>query len=258
MGLLIDFLKALAPMDAYDVQARFAPIVFALLPVLLVAIVVVPGLGQMRLAGGTIAGLLLLALPYVGTRIARAAGRARQEALFEAWGGMPTTAMLRYRDTRLNPRTKQVYRDRLARLGPVFPIPTEAEERADPAGSDIKIAAAVGEVRERAKRQGIKAVHRENINFGAARNAYGLKPFGFTLTLVSLALLIVIVALQRGFEPTPLELLVAVAIAIIGSAWIFFCTAGTVRHHGEAYALALFEAIDQVVPEAGRRRSSVR
>lgn len=51
MGLLIDNLKALAPMDAYDVQARFAPIVFALLPVLLVAVVVVPGLGQMKLAG---------------------------------------------------------------------------------------------------------------------------------------------------------------------------------------------------------------
>jgi hypothetical protein len=245
-------------MDAYDVQARFAPIVFALLPVLLVAIIVVPGLGQMRLAGGTIAGLLLLALPYVGTRIARAAGRARQDALFASWGGMPTTAMLRYRDARLNPQTKQVYRNRLARLGQAFPIPTEAEERADPAGADIKIAAAVSEVRERAKRQGIKPVHRENINFGAARNAYGLKPFGFTLTLVSLALLITIVALRGGLKPTPLELLVAVAIAIIGSAWIFFCTAETVRHHGEGYALALFEAIDQVVPDTARRRSSTR
>jgi hypothetical protein len=258
MGLLIDKLKGLAPMDAYDVQARFAPIVFALLPLLLVAIVVVPGLGQMKLAGGTIAGLALLALPFVGTRIARAAGRARQDALFAAWGGMPSTAMLRYHDTRLNPQTKQIYRDRLARLGPAFPIPTEAEERADPAGTDIKVAAAVGEVRERAKRQGIKAVHRENINFGAARNAYGLKPFGFTLTLVSLALLVVIVALRGGFQPTPLELLVAVMIAIIGSAWIFFCTAATVLHHGEAYALALFEAINLVVPEPGRRRSSAR
>jgi hypothetical protein len=258
MGLLIDKLKAVTPMDAYDVQARFAPIVFALLPFLLVAIVIVLGLGQMKLAGGTIAGLLLLALPYVGTRISRAAGRARQNALFELWGGMPTTAMLRYRDTRLNPRTKQVYRDRLARLGDAFPIPNEAEEQADPVGADIKIAAAIGEVRERAKRQGIKAVRRENINFGAARNAYGLKPFGFTLTLVSLALLIAIVALRGGFEPTPLELLVAVAIAVIGSAWLFFCTAGTVRHHGEGYALALFEAIDQVVPDTRRRRSSAR
>lgn len=130
--------------------------------------------------------------------------------------------------------------------------------RKNAAAADIKIAAAVSEVRERAKRQEVKSVHRENINFGAARNAYGLKPFGFALTLVSAALLIAIVALRGGFEPTPLELLVALAIAIIAAAWIFFCTAATVRQHGEGYALALYEAIDLVVPDTGRRRSPRR
>jgi hypothetical protein len=35
--------------------------------------------------------------------------------------------MLRYRDMRVNPGTKQAYRDRLTRLGKAFPLPTEAE-----------------------------------------------------------------------------------------------------------------------------------
>ena len=253
MGSVLNALKALSPMDAYDVQARFAPIVFALLPLLLVAVLVVPGLGQMKLESGTIAGLLFVAIAVVGTRIARADGRRRQDALFASWGGMPTTAMLRFCDARLNPQTKGIYRDRLTRLGHAFPIPTEAQERADPADADIKIAAAMSEVRERAKRQGIKAVHRENINYGAARNAYGLKPFGLTMTVLSLVLLATLVALRGGFQATPLELLLAAIILVIGGAWIFFCTAANVLHHAEAYALALFEAIDAVVPEPGRR-----
>jgi hypothetical protein len=235
-------------MDAYDVQARFAPIVFALLPLIVLAIVVVPGLGQMKLAGGTIAGLLLLVLPFVGTRIARSAGRARQDALFASWDGIPTTAMLRYRDGRLNPQTKLVFRQRLMRLGDAFPIPTEDQERVDPTDADIKIGAAMNEIRRLAKDRGVKAVHRENINYGASRNAYGLKPFGLAVTVLATLLLAVIVALRGGFQPTPLELLVAAVMVVIGGAWIFVCTAANVRHHAEAYALALFEAIAVMLP----------
>src|ERR1700726_1894520 len=120
MGSTGSFLKSLAPMGAYDVQARFASVVFAMLPLVLLAIGVVPALNQTKIAGGTVAGLVILALPYVATRIARSAGRARQDALFRVWGGMPTTVMLHYRDTRLNPQTKRVFRQRLARLGPDF------------------------------------------------------------------------------------------------------------------------------------------
>jgi hypothetical protein len=252
MGPPISVLKGLSPMDAYDVQARFAPIVFALLPLLLLAIVVVPGLGQMKLAGGTVAGLLVLVLPFVATRIARSVGRARQDALFAAWGGIPTTAMLRYRDDRLNPQTKRLFRDRLGRLGDAFPIPTEDQERADPTDADIKVGAAMNELRRLAKDRGLKAVHRENINYGAARNAYGLKPFGLALTLFSAFLLMAIVALRGGFQPTPLEFLVAAFMMVIGGAWIFVCTAANVGHHAEAYVLALFESIDVIIPQTSR------
>jgi hypothetical protein len=235
-------------MDAYDIQARHAPFVFTILPALLVAIALVPGLGQTKIAAGSIAFIILAALPFVAIRIARAAGRARQGALYAAWGGIPTTVMLRYRDTRINPQTKRIFRERLGRLGASFPIPDEDEEQRDPEGADIKIGAAIDEIRKRAKAKGIKAVHRENINYGTARNAYGLKPFGLATCLISAAILAIIVALRGGFLPTALELVVGMVILIIVGAWIFGCTGDKVRHHSEAYALALFEAIETVVP----------
>jgi hypothetical protein len=188
-------------MDAYDLQARHAPVVFTILPVLLVAIGLLPGLGEAKLAAGSIAGLIVAALPFVASRIARSAGKARQDVLYASWGGIPTTAMLRYRDTRINPQTKTIFRDRLQALGSQFPIPDEAEEKRDPTGTDIKIGAAIDEVRKRAKKAAIKTVHRENINYGAARNAYGLRPFGLTLCGLASVVLATTIVLRGGFAP---------------------------------------------------------
>ncbi len=235
-------------MDAYDLQARYAPVIFAILPVLLVAIAMVPGLGQMKIAAGSIAFIIVAALPFVATRIARSAGRARQDALYAAWGGMPTTAMMRYRDPRVNAQTKTVYRERLRCLGSSFPIPDEEAERNDPARADTLITAAMDEIRRRAKAAGVRSVHRENVNYGAARNAYGLKPFGLAACAVAILILALSVAMRGGFSPSPLELSLVMAVAVIAGVWIFGCTPTMVRHHGEAYALALFEAIDTVAP----------
>jgi hypothetical protein len=172
---------------------------------------------------------------------------------------MPTTAMLRFRDDRLNPQTKKVYRERLARLGPSFPIPDEDEEQRDPAAADIKIGAAMDEVRRRAKEKGDKAVHRENINFGAARNAFGLKPFGLGACVIAAIGLGVAILLRKTPAAIPLDIVVAMVIVTIAATWIFACTAGRVRHHAEAYALALFEAIEVLVPpERSRTPKSAR
>jgi hypothetical protein len=234
-------------MDSYDLQARHAPALFAVLPILLVALALVPGLGSAKLQVGSIGLLLLVTLGLVATRFARSAGRARQDELFASWGGMPTTAMLRFRDGRLNRQTKKIYRDRLSRLGTSFPIPDEETERRDPDGADIQIAAAMDEVRRLAKEKGIKAVQRENINFGAARNAFGLKRYGLGACLIAAVTLTLAVLLRDKATPTPLDISVAMSLIVIAAIWLFACTGDRVRQHGEAYARALFEAIDNLV-----------
>jgi hypothetical protein len=245
-------------MDSYDLQARHAPIVFVLLPVIIVALALVPGLGGAKLAAGSIGLILVTALGFVATRLGRAMGYARQDALFASWNGKPTTAMLRFRDNRLNPQTKGIYRERLTHLGMHFPIPTEAEEAANLDAADIKIDAAMGEVRTRAKARGIKPVHRENINYGAARNAFGLKPFGLGACLVGAIGLGVAIYFRVKPSIMPLDIVVAMVIICIAATWLLACTGARVRHHAETYALALFEAIDVVVPQpkASKPRST--
>lgn len=242
-------------MDTYDLQARHAPFIFALLPVAIVDIGIIPSLGSTKLSAGSIGLLLLVSLGLMATRFARSIGYARQESLYAAWGGKPTTAMLRLRDSRLNPQTKLIYRDRLRQLGDKFPIPSEEEEALDPAGADIKIDAAMAEVRKRVKERGLKAVQRENINYGAARNAFGLKPFGLGACILAIFGLGGTVLIRVKPSLTPADIVVAMSIAVIAAVWVFACTSNRVRPHAEAYALALFEAINIVVPEK-RSRSS--
>jgi hypothetical protein len=242
-------------MDSYDLQARHAPVAFAMLPLLLVAIVLIPGLGQAKLAVTSIGGILIAAVPFVAIRLARSSGHARQSVLFQSWGGIPTTAMLRYRDTRLNPYTKALYRERLSRLGTSFVLSSEQDELRDPTDADMRIGAAMDEIRRRAKERGIKAVHRENINYGAARNIYGLRPFGLIACAIAAAVLSASVALRASFSPAPTELAAAMAILVIAGIWLFACTRRSVRRHAEAYALALFEAIETVTTPPKRKKS---
>jgi hypothetical protein len=162
--------------------------------------------------------------------------------------------MLRSDDPRLNPQTKSIYRERLRRLGESFPIPDEDEEQKDPRTFDIKIGAAMDEVRRRAKEKGVKSVHRENINYGAARNAYGLKPYGLAACLIAAATLILAVARRGSFTLTALDLTVAMAIVAIIGTWTLACTADRVRQHAEGYALALFETIELLAPPPRARQ----
>jgi hypothetical protein len=136
-------------------------------------------------------------------------------------------------------------------LGPDFRIPTEAEEVADPTQADILLTAAMDEVRRRVKKKGIKAVHRENINFGASRNLYGLKPFGVGACIIAWSILPLCIWLTTG-RATPGDVISAAVILVTFCAWLFAINASSVKQHAEAYCLALFEAIEDVVPKAKR------
>ncbi len=76
---------------------------------------------------------------------------------------------------------------------------------------------------------------------------------GLAMCLISAAILAITIAMRGGFLPTALELVVGMVIMIIAGAWIVGCTGDKVRHHGEAYALALFEAIETVVPRRAKK-----
>ncbi len=234
-------------MDAYDLEARHAPAVLAVLPLILLAVVTVPDVRASLALPAVFAAAVIAAIYGLLARVARARGRDREVELYETWGGNPTTAMLRHRDTRLNQHTKQRYHERLRALGPSVRIPTPAEEQADPTGADALYESAMDEVRVRAKKTKNPAVHRENISYGCARNLLGLKPLGIGITLLCLALLTLTIWARTGgiLAATQVADAAIGAILLLGLlASLILVTPRMVRHQAEAYAKALLETVE--------------
>lgn len=120
--------------DSYDRKARVYP------SLLLVA----PAVGTLvAFLSSQLSALQSLGVAIVGcggtfllSQLARDAGKKGEPKLFEQWGGMPSVAIFRHRDGRLDPITKARYQKRLATLARGTKAPTVDEEQADPAAAD--------------------------------------------------------------------------------------------------------------------------
>jgi hypothetical protein len=234
-------------MDAYDLQARHAPVVLTLCPLVLLAAVLIPEFQSSIALPAAFAATAVAGVYALLSRVARARGRQLQERLYRRWGGLPTTYMLRHRDLQINTHTKERYHAGLRALGAVFVIPTAAEEEADPAGADARYASAVDEIRRRAKRAGDVGVRRENISYGFTRNLLALKPLGLLISLGCLAALSSYLFIRGGGSwaaVRPIEIALTAFFVIDLLAWLLLVTPALVKQQAEAYATALFETIE--------------
>lgn len=139
-------------LDPYERTARLGPALIVLLPLLLFAITVQilskPIMTQITALFGACGMIFLL------SSMARMLGKAQEVTLYKSWGGMPTTQLLRHRDSIIDPMTKQRYHDFLARKLKIT-FPTASEEQTNPESADDCYRAGVkwliGKTRDRKK-----------------------------------------------------------------------------------------------------------
>src|ERR1700742_3130027 len=122
-------------MDRYELEARHAPAALGVLPLVIIAFYLVPSLSTSIAVPAGFSALAVAAVYAWLARVARSYGIEAQHKLFAAWGGAPTTAMLRHRDQLLNPHTRSRYHDEMRKLGSQFEIPTATDELADAAAA---------------------------------------------------------------------------------------------------------------------------
>src|SRR5690606_11693962 len=117
--------------DPYNRKARLQPALLTLLPVLVASVLLVPEIQSSR---GAAIGVLV----YCGgamwlTQLGRDRGKALEPKPFKAWGGKPSVAMLRHRDSRISKTTKDRYRAFLERRVPDLKLASREEEMRSPA-----------------------------------------------------------------------------------------------------------------------------
>ncbi|TCZ54579.1 hypothetical protein [Roseicella aquatilis] len=247
--------------DRYDLCARIAPGVMAVLPVAVALAMHVPislpgSAGHLALYTAAGAGLA-----WVLGAWARGRGRRAQERLVAKWGGMPTELLLRHGDPRIEAATKARYHAALQSMAPDRRMPTAEEEAADPAAALQVYRSAVRRLIESRRQASDILVLAENASYGFWRNLHGSRlP---ALILAGGAAIAVVapdaVALFRdGLQPAamPLRSVLLAAVLLVWGAlpWVM---AGERRVYDAAlcYAERLLGTLDrQATGEQTKRR----
>lgn len=234
--------------DTYSRHARITPVLIVALPVLLLAL-----LAPIQLQAGQRAAMtgVLAALLPLFDQLGRSRGRRREPALFAAWGGAPTTQLLRWRGP--TGPVVQERRHRVVQRLTGFRLPTADEEADDPAAADEVYAAAVRTLR--VLTADCAAVLGENRNYGFRRNLVALRPWGLVTTGVSLASLVVW-AMSTGGDGEHLSSQVALAVADLGllTMWVAVARDRWVREAAWIYAERLFEQVEHLQSPASPSR----
>lgn len=232
-------------LDAYTIRARVGPALLVAIPLWIAVTVWFPGVTANALVSGAGAWF---ALAVLADQIGRDGGRNKQPGLFREWGGVPSTAMLRHRDPRLNRVTRARYHGKLGLMVGV-PIPSPESEAAAPEKADEIYESCVELLRERTRdHKRFALVFAENVSYGFRRNVWGMRPGGTALALGGSAAC----AVRLGVEWLKSEAIMSapalglLACAVLSALWLVRFTPEWVKVAAEAYARALLAACDVI------------
>ncbi len=235
--------------DRYSFNARFLPAAALLLPVgaAVASWLPKPGdlvnWGQLMMIGLSAGGAMLLA------QLGRGPGKAKEPALFASWGGKPSVAMLRHRDSQIDPHTKSRYHRKLASLVPDNPAPTPEQEQGDLEAADSVYASwgsyLLAQTRDLEQ---FRLLFTSNIDYGFRRNLWGMKPAGVLLSALGAT-----GALGRAaWSYWSVAVVDWVAIAALAGnvwflvVWILTIKSAWVKITADAYAQQLLAAADML------------
>jgi hypothetical protein len=163
-------------LDRYQIQARMAPALIVLLPLIFVLLFVLLGLfgsvpDPFLSFGVTV--VLALVVVYALSFWVQHLGSEKQDELWAGWGGAPTTRMLRWQDQTLLDEKKRRMRDNAQQVSGVTLL-SETEERERPEEADERIEQAVAQVRRSVRRDDPNDLsNAHNAEYGFCRNLLG-------------------------------------------------------------------------------------
>jgi len=228
-------------LDEYAVKARVFPAFLALFPLGICTAQFI-GFGSALVAGCSAFGGTAL-LSFVLAQWSRDAGKSKERDLYELWGGKPTTAYLRHRDTTVAPALKERRHRRLERLAPDLVLPSVRAEEENPIEADERYEVATKILIQRTRdKEKYHVLFQELIDYGFRRNVLGLRsiaigvlgaPLLFSATLLWFRYRFLYNALAMG----GFVLLTAWWCMVIKPAWV--------HRAATTYAERLFDALDE-------------
>lgn len=236
--------------DEYTLRARLQPALIVATPIAISAIAWLPVDSIQNLRVSVPISLLgLMGFAALFAQLGRDEGKRKEARLFETWGGKPTTRMLRHRDVTLNPVVRARYHSQLGSIAGMPRIPTESDERADPAGADQVYDACASYLRDTTRdRQLFPLVFQENANYGFRRNLWGMRAAGVVVAAVACAICM-LGAAMRWVDHDTIDFGSASSAslnAVLLAWWLVRISPDWVRTTADAYSLRLLETCDRL------------
>lgn len=234
-------------LDGYERKARLYPALVLLAPVVALGFaILLPTLS-------TIKSIAVLVIACGGAwllaQLARDEGKKGEPKLFQKWGGTPSVAIFRHRDSRVDSITKRRYHQKLANLVKEASAPSSADEAAAPEAADNVYRAWSTYVRLNTRdTKKYPLLFQENVCYGYRRNLWGLRPIGITISAVCILGGLGWLGYEyRNGNNLSEAVIGADAVALVFLVlWIFRFTPDWVRIPADAYAERLAEAVDDL------------
>jgi hypothetical protein len=237
--------------NEYERKARLYPALILLAPLTVTALAIISdnlsGVNTVATVVAVSGGAFLLA------QLARDKGKKGEKDLFVEWGGLPSVAILRHRDARIDSITKARYHQKLAKLVQGTEAPSIQMEKDNPTATDEVYTAWSNYLRINSRDTNKYALlFQENINYGFRRNIWGMRLFGILLSVIPS--IISAVSLYQQYQASAKlsnETIAAFIFSIIFlGLWIFCFTPQWVRVPADAYAERLAEIADNIGTES--------
>jgi hypothetical protein len=172
--------------DRYSIMARQRPALLMLFPALVGAVVMLPSLQSWWATLLAVTGTCGVSMAL--TEFAQGKGKSLEPRLISLWDKLPSVAMLRHRDSRLDNHTKCRYKVFLAANVPGLIFPDAAAEAVSPAIADDAYQSATNWSLARTRDKRIFGLlFEKNISYGFRRNMLGLRLLGVGVSLIALA-----------------------------------------------------------------------
>ncbi|RFB67536.1 hypothetical protein DZB54_20465 [Herbaspirillum sp. 3R-3a1] len=241
-------------LDPYERKARLYPVFIALIPVIAIVFCLY---GIERKFDAALMSLLAsLGIFYLLSSVGREFGKRLEGELFKKWGGIPTTQLLRHRDSKIDSFSKARYHTFLSEHLKIN-MPSIADEEADPTAADHIYSGCISWLKEKTRdKKKFKMLSDENVTYGFRRNALGLKPLALVILIFSFFWILFsahILSLSGGsylallnIDRAPLSALLITLVMFL--VWVFFFTQKSVHTAAFTYAQQLIRACE-VLPK---------
>ncbi|RMC93018.1 hypothetical protein D9O40_18230 [Clostridium autoethanogenum] len=235
-------------LDEYELKARQLPAFILIAPIIITLYLWFPSLSTIgKVLGGLVS---TLGITYLASKLIRDKGKRLQSSLIKEWGGaLPSTLILRHRDSTLDSVTKKRYHKYLEHNVPGLKMPTKEEEENDPKSADDKYNSAIkwllSNTRDTKK---YNLIFKDNITFGFSRNLLSVKILGVIISLFSLLKDFILFLYKynvHALKEVNINVYIAFTISIIFLyIWICLVNKRWVKSNGYAFARSLLETCD--------------